>query len=73
MPKSAQIDQYILKSADFAQDILEHMRHLVHIACPEIEETIKWAHQVLYTKERYCAAWLHLKNTVHLASGTANT
>lgn len=42
MHKSAQIDQYILKAADFAQPILEHMRHLVHIACPEIEETIKW-------------------------------
>lgn len=42
MHRSAQIDQYILKSADFAQPILEHMRHLVHTACPEIEETIKW-------------------------------
>lgn len=42
MSRSAQIDQYILKSADFAQIILEHMRHLVHTACPEIEETLKW-------------------------------
>ncbi len=42
MHRSAQIDQYILKSADFAQPILEHLRYLVHSACPEIEETIKW-------------------------------
>ncbi|MBC9915618.1 YdeI/OmpD-associated family protein [Chitinophaga varians] len=40
--QDARIDAYILKSAGFAQPILEHMRALVHKACPEAEETIKW-------------------------------
>jgi hypothetical protein len=40
--KDIQIDHYIEKSADFAKPILEHIRYVVHKACPEIEETIKW-------------------------------
>jgi hypothetical protein len=36
------IDAYIAKSADFAKPILTHLRALVHQACPEAEETIKW-------------------------------
>ncbi|MFI5182076.1 MAG: YdeI family protein [Thermoanaerobaculia bacterium] len=36
------IDAYIGKSADFARPILRHLRELVHEACPEAEETIKW-------------------------------
>ncbi len=36
------IDAYILKSNDFAQPILLHLRELVHNACPKVEETIKW-------------------------------
>ena len=38
----ARIDAYISKSADFAQPILKHLRELVHKACPEASETIKW-------------------------------
>ena len=40
--RSPKIDAYIAKSADFAKPILEHLRELVHKACPEVEETIKW-------------------------------
>ncbi|NLR68957.1 hypothetical protein HGH92_31940 [Chitinophaga varians] len=40
--QDARIDAYIRKSASFAQPVLEHMRALVHKACPEVEETIKW-------------------------------
>ena len=36
------IDAYIEKSRDFARPILEHLRKLVHKACPEVEETVKW-------------------------------
>jgi len=39
--KDPRIDQYIKKSADFAQPILEHLRALVHQGCPGVEETIK--------------------------------
>jgi uncharacterized protein YdeI (YjbR/CyaY-like superfamily) len=37
------VDAYISKSADFAQPILQHMRALIHMACPEVEEGIKWS------------------------------
>lgn len=36
------IDAYIQKSAAFAQPIMEHLRELVHKACPQVEETVKW-------------------------------
>ena len=36
------VDAYIAKSADFAKPILNHVRALVHAACPEVEETLKW-------------------------------
>ena len=37
------VDAYITKSRPFAQPILSHIRELVHKACPEIVETIKWS------------------------------
>lgn len=37
------IDAYIDKSADFAQPILRHIRDVVHTACPDVEETMKWS------------------------------
>lgn len=40
--KNKQIDEYISKSADFAKPILHHLRKLVHTACPQVAETIKW-------------------------------
>jgi uncharacterized protein YdeI (YjbR/CyaY-like superfamily) len=42
LTKEAKVDLYISKSADFAKPILIHFRKLVHTACPEIEEKIKW-------------------------------
>lgn len=36
------IDAYIEKAQPFAQPILRHLRALVHEACPDVEETIKW-------------------------------
>lgn len=44
MPKKdARIDAYIKHSAAFAQPILSHFRSLVHSACPDVEETMKWS------------------------------
>jgi uncharacterized protein YdeI (YjbR/CyaY-like superfamily) len=37
------IDAYIAKSKPFAQPILNHIRELVHKACPGVLETIKWS------------------------------
>ena len=42
MSKDPRIDEYIKKSAPFAKPILEHIRALVHRACPKVEETMKW-------------------------------
>ncbi len=37
------IDAYIENSAEFARPILEHLRAVVHEACPDVEETMKWS------------------------------
>lgn len=36
------VDLYIENAADFAKPILAHIREIVHDACPEAEETLKW-------------------------------
>jgi uncharacterized protein YdeI (YjbR/CyaY-like superfamily) len=36
------IDAYINNSADFARPILIHLRKVVHKACPDVQERIKW-------------------------------
>jgi uncharacterized protein YdeI (YjbR/CyaY-like superfamily) len=37
------VDAYCAKVQPFAQPIVAHLRTLVHKACPEVEETIKWS------------------------------
>lgn len=39
---SPNVDDYIAKSAPFAKSILHHLRSVVHKACPEVEEKIRW-------------------------------
>jgi len=41
--RDRRVDAYTAKSADFAKPILNHIRAIVHEACPEVEETIKWS------------------------------
>lgn len=41
--KDPRIDAYIDKSAAFAKPILNHLRKLIHKACPQVEETMKWS------------------------------
>ncbi len=36
-------NQYILNSKDFAQPILIYLQSVVHKACPEVEEQLKWS------------------------------
>ncbi len=38
----ARIDAYIEKSGEFARPILRHLRDLVHQACPDVGEDMKW-------------------------------
>jgi uncharacterized protein YdeI (YjbR/CyaY-like superfamily) len=40
--RDPRVDAYIRRSAEFAQPILTHLRELVHRACPQARETIKW-------------------------------
>lgn len=59
--KDPRIDLYISKSADFAKPILMHLRELVHVACPEVEEKIKWSFASFDYKGPMCtmAAFKH--------------
>lgn len=40
--KDPRVDAYIEKSAAFAKPILNHIRGIVHNACPDVEEALKW-------------------------------
>lgn len=39
----SRIDDYISKAADFAKPVLTHLRQIIHTACPDVKETIKWS------------------------------
>lgn len=41
-PRNPQVDAYIAQSPDFARPILTQIRDIVHAACPDVEESIKW-------------------------------
>ena len=43
MARDHRVDAYIAKAPPFAQPILEHLRDVVHEACPDVEEGIKWS------------------------------
>jgi hypothetical protein len=57
----SRVDAYIAKSAPFAKPILRHIRRLVHTACPDVEETIKWGfpHFIYCGNLCYLAAFKH--------------
>jgi uncharacterized protein YdeI (YjbR/CyaY-like superfamily) len=40
--RDPRIDDYIDSSADFAKPILRYVREVVHAACPDVVETVKW-------------------------------
>jgi uncharacterized protein YdeI (YjbR/CyaY-like superfamily) len=42
MQRETRIDTYIERAEPFAQLILNHLREVVHKACPDVVETIKW-------------------------------
>jgi uncharacterized protein YdeI (YjbR/CyaY-like superfamily) len=41
--RDPRVDAYIERSAEFARPILRHIREVVHAACPEVEEAMKWS------------------------------
>ena len=43
MARDKRVDDYITFAAPFARPIFLHLRKLIHRACPEVEESIKWS------------------------------
>ena len=41
--RDSRVDTYISRAPDFARPILNHLRELVHTACPDVQETMKWS------------------------------
>ena len=54
MSKNKKVDEYISQSKDFAKPILKHLRELIHVACPQVVETIKWGHPHFEYKGLLC-------------------
>jgi hypothetical protein len=40
--RDPRVDTYISEAMPFARPVLAHLRRLIHTACPDVEETIKW-------------------------------
>ena len=53
--RDARVDDYIAKSAEFARPILTYLRDLVHEACPDVEETMKWSFPHFMYKGMMCS------------------
>ena len=49
------VDAYIANAADFARPILLHLRAVVHAACPDAEETMKWRFPHFQYKGMLCS------------------
>lgn len=62
MSTEPRIDAYIAAAAPFARPILTHLRALVHRACPEVEETMKWS----------MPFFVHRGNLCHMAAFKAH-
>src|SRR6185369_10548965 len=52
--KDPRFDAYIAKAAPFAQPILRHLRGLVHAACPEVREEMKWSMPFFSLRKPVC-------------------
>src|SRR6266568_1237628 len=52
--KDPRVDACIERAADFAKPVMKHLRKLVHAACPEVEETIKWQFPTFMHKGMLC-------------------
>jgi len=52
--KDPRVDAYIAKAQPFAKPILTHIRKVVHAACPDVVETVKWSHPHFDYKGIFC-------------------
>jgi uncharacterized protein YdeI (YjbR/CyaY-like superfamily) len=53
--RDPRFDAYIARSADFAKPILTHLRAVVHEACPDVEEAMKWSFPNFLYKGMFCS------------------
>jgi hypothetical protein len=53
--KDPRVDVYIAKAQPFAQPILKYLRAVVHSACPDVQETMKWSFPHFDYKGIFCA------------------
>jgi uncharacterized protein YdeI (YjbR/CyaY-like superfamily) len=53
--KDPKVDAYISRAAPFAQPILVEFREIVHAACPEVEEAMKWSFPHFLYKGMLCS------------------
>ncbi|MDB5199918.1 MAG: hypothetical protein JWO92_1881 [Chitinophagaceae bacterium] len=53
--KDKRVDAYIEKAQPFAKPILNHLREVVHKACADVEETIKWGMPSFDYKGAFCS------------------
>ncbi len=61
MKTDPRIDAYIARQADFARPILDHLRAVVHAACPDCEETLKWSSPSFMYKGKILAGFAAFK------------
>ncbi len=52
--KNPRVDAYIAKAPTYAKPILDHLRAVVHEACPEVEEEMKWSRPHFMYKGLFC-------------------
>jgi len=55
MPKAENADAYIAAAPEFARPLLTHFRGLVHRACPDVKESMKWSHVFFESGGMLCA------------------
>jgi hypothetical protein len=61
MKTDPRIDAYIERQAAFARPILVHLRAIVHEACPDCEETLKWSSPSFMYKGKILAGFAAFK------------
>lgn len=62
--RDPRVDAYIAKSAEFAPPILARLREVVHGACPEVEETLKWGMPTFMYRGIMCSMAAFKKHAV---------
>ncbi len=70
MKRDPRVDTYIAEQPDFARPILEHLRAMMHEACPDCEETLKWSRPSFLYKGKILAGFSAFK--AHAAFGYWN-